>query len=100
MEVNFQKIFWKFAHLREVGSVLSSPPATGSTSKFCVCVGHNVAKRHNFLKIHDISTFRRHVADMSPTCTTKKKNLGSRGKQGQGREKEIHMIDAFPFHNF
>ncbi len=30
----------------------------------------------------------------------KKKNLGSRGKQGQGREKEIHMIDAFPFHNF
>ncbi len=57
--------------LCEDGSVLGSPPNMGFTGEFCVCVGQNVSKWHNFLRILNILTFHKHFADMLMTCTTK-----------------------------
>ncbi len=40
----------RFVYLHENGSVHSSPPDTGSTGKFCVCVRQNVTKQAIFLE--------------------------------------------------
>ncbi len=73
IKVNFQKKIGSLQQnflLCEYRSVCSFPPNTGSIGNFCVCVGQNVLKWHNFLKIFNIWTYCQHFANMLMTCAT------------------------------
>ncbi len=56
-----------YLEVLEGGSLCSSPPNTGSTDKFCVCVRQNVAKQCKFLRIFDILTSTQHFVNILPT---------------------------------
>ncbi len=74
IKVNFQKNFRSLLQnflLCEDGSVHCSPPNTGLTGNFCVCVRQNVAKQCKFSIIFDMWTFSWYFTDMLMTCTTK-----------------------------
>ncbi len=64
---NFQKTIWKLAwdfYFLRGDSVRNSPPKKGSTGKFFVCVGQNVTKWSNFLRIFDILTFHQYFVNI------------------------------------